>query len=64
MSNTKFEAGEGLKDLNDSDKEGLMEALQSDALKIVQRALNRTNKVLAKFGYLATIEIRFHKLEK
>lgn len=60
----KFEAGEALKDLDPSKRNNLVEALSSNAVQIVHKALNRTNKVLAKYGYCVTVEIKFHELGK
>lgn len=60
----KFQAGEALSELDQSKRNKLIEALSSNAVQIVHKALNRTNKVLAKYGYCITVEIKFHELEK
>lgn len=54
---------EGFKLLDQESRDNLVSALQTDSTGIIQKALNKVNKIIAKYGFQATIEIKFHKVE-
>lgn len=66
MENSEFqmETGEGFKTLDEAGRKRLAEAVQTKALERIQKAVNFSNKILAKLGFCVTVDVKFHLIKK